>query len=104
MLPLGGPVTEQVMAEKSANQRLDELAARHLPDLRYQILITTGDIAERVTNFQSVLGIDLIVIGTHGRRSVPRFFLGSVAERVVREAECPVLTIRQNNSPRGEIA
>ncbi len=95
MIPLGGPITDQVMAEKLAKQKLEEVAARDLLDLRYQILITTGDIAERVTNFQSALGIDLIVIGTHGRRAVPRFFLGSVAERVVREAACPVLTIRQ---------
>jgi hypothetical protein len=58
-----------------------------------------------VTNFQSFLGIDLIVMGTHGRRAVPRFFLGSVAERVVREAACGAgLTIRQDNSSRDEIA
>ena len=75
---------------------MEEIAARHLPHLRGHILITTGDVAERVTNFQSALGIDLIVMGTHGRRRVPRFLLGSVAARVVREAGCPVLTIRQD--------
>jgi nucleotide-binding universal stress UspA family protein len=37
---------------------------------------------------------DLIVMGTHGRRAVAHLFLGSVAERVVRRAECPVLTVR----------
>jgi nucleotide-binding universal stress UspA family protein len=39
-------------------------------------------------------GFDLIVMGTHGRRGVARFLLGSVAEQVVRLAPCPVLTIR----------
>ena len=39
-------------------------------------------------------GIDLIVMGTHARKGVPRFFLGSVAERVIREAPCPVITVR----------
>jgi universal stress protein A len=37
---------------------------------------------------------DMIVMGTHGRRGLTHFFLGSVAERVVRRAPCPVLTIR----------
>jgi nucleotide-binding universal stress UspA family protein len=104
MIPLGGPITDRVMAEKSDQQKLEEIAGRHLHDIRYEILITRGDAAERVTNAQSALGVDLIVMGTHGRRGVPRFFLGSVAERVVREAACPVLTIRQHNSARGEAA
>ncbi|MBI3246638.1 MAG: universal stress protein [Deltaproteobacteria bacterium] len=37
---------------------------------------------------------DLIVMGTHGHRGAARFFLGSVAEAVVRQAPCPVLTLR----------
>ena len=49
---------------------------------------------------QSSLMADLIVMGTHGRRGAPRFFLGSVAERVVREAGCPVLTTRMSTAPQ----
>jgi nucleotide-binding universal stress UspA family protein len=41
------------------------------------------------------LPADMIVMGTHGRGGVSHFLLGSVAERVVRTAECPVLTVRQ---------
>ena len=41
-------------------------------------------------------GFDLIVIGTHGRRGVPRLFLGSVAEKVVRAATVPVLTVHSS--------
>jgi universal stress protein A len=37
---------------------------------------------------------DVIVIGTHGRTGLPRAFLGNVAERVIRLAPCPVLTVR----------
>ena len=40
-------------------------------------------------------GADLIVLGTHGRRGLEHFFFGSVAERVVREAQVPVLTVRE---------
>ncbi len=38
-------------------------------------------------------GIDLIITGTHGRGAIKQIFLGSVAERVVRNAPCPVLTV-----------
>lgn len=44
--------------------------------------------------------IDLVVMGTHGRRAAARFFLGSVATEVVRHAECPVMTIREADPPR----
>jgi nucleotide-binding universal stress UspA family protein len=37
---------------------------------------------------------DVIVVDTHGRTGIPKFFLGSVAERVVRTATCPVMTVR----------
>jgi len=91
MIPLGGPVTGRVMEKQSAKQKLEEIARRHLHDVRYELLITTGDPVESV---KTELDVDLIVMGTHGRRAVTRFFLGSVAERVVREAACPVLTTR----------
>jgi nucleotide-binding universal stress UspA family protein len=40
------------------------------------------------------LKVDLIVLGTHGRKGIARALLGSVAEKVVRTAACPVLTVR----------
>ena len=40
---------------------------------------------------------DLIVMGTHGRRGLSHLLLGSVAERVVRTAECPVMTVQQTD-------
>jgi nucleotide-binding universal stress UspA family protein len=45
-------------------------------------------------------GVDLIVLGTHGRRGPARLFLGSVAQEVVRTARCPVLTVREREEPR----
>jgi nucleotide-binding universal stress UspA family protein len=47
-----------------------------------------------IVTFVREEGIDLIIMGTHARKGVPRFFLGSVAERVIREAPCPVITLR----------
>lgn len=51
---------------------------------------------EEVTRFASEEGFDLIVMGTHGRRGIKHLVLGSVAERVVRTAHCPVLTVRSS--------
>lgn len=47
-----------------------------------------------IVSFIHEEGIDMVVMATHARKGVPRFFLGSVAERVVREAPCPVVTVR----------
>jgi nucleotide-binding universal stress UspA family protein len=47
-----------------------------------------------IVSFAREEGIDVIVMGTHARKGAPRFFLGSVAERVIREVPCPVITVR----------
>ena len=51
---------------------------------------------EVILDYAKEHDIDLVVMGTHGRRGPARMFLGSVAEEVVRHADCPVLTIRQH--------
>lgn len=54
---------------------------------------TSLNIAEAITRYATENAIDLIVTGTHGRGAVKHFLMGSVAERVVRTAPCPVLTV-----------
>jgi nucleotide-binding universal stress UspA family protein len=54
-----------------------------------------GHPAEAIVEFARTHDIDLIVMGTHGRTGVARLIMGSVAEAVVRRAECPVLTVKQ---------
>ncbi|MCA8064255.1 universal stress protein [Burkholderia sp. AU38729] len=51
------------------------------------------DIPHRIVSLANEIEADLIIMGTHGRRGVQRLFLGSVAERVLRMATCPVLMI-----------
>jgi nucleotide-binding universal stress UspA family protein len=53
-----------------------------------------GDPAAVILKSASETGADLIVMGTHGRTGLRRLLMGSVAEQVVREASCPVLTVR----------
>jgi universal stress protein A len=53
-----------------------------------------GFAVSEIQNFAQQCNFDLIVMGTHGRRGLSHAFLGSVAERVIRMAPCPVLTVR----------
>jgi nucleotide-binding universal stress UspA family protein len=65
-------------------------------DARHRYLRKTVKIGEpraQILAHAAADSVDLIVIGTHGRTGATRFVLGSVAERVVREANCPVLTV-----------
>jgi universal stress protein A len=56
--------------------------------------LLTGTPAFRIADFAKDAGIDLIVMGTHGRTGARHLFLGSVAERVVRTAPCAVMTVK----------
>jgi nucleotide-binding universal stress UspA family protein len=84
--------------------RLDEAATQQLnsvvgDDDRRELgalsLIRSGTSpAHEIVLYASSAKVDLIVIGTHGRGAMAHLFMGSVAERVVRAAPCPVLTVR----------
>ena len=58
------------------------------------IQIRIGSVAEHILDFAREHRVDLIVMGTHGRRGLSHLLLGSVAEQVLRIAPCPVLTTR----------
>ena len=60
--------------------------------------------ADVVMDYGKMIGVDLIVMSTHGRRGLSRFFLGSVAEEVLRRSSIPVLTVRASDegpTPKG---
>lgn len=80
--------------ERKAQQRLTELAQAANSPLTPHLHCSEGDARDGVLEWADKLKAHLIVMGTHGRQGVDRFFMGSVAEAVVRRASCPVLTIR----------
>jgi nucleotide-binding universal stress UspA family protein len=53
-------------------------------------------VADAITGYARIQAINVIVLGTHGRSGMQQLLVGSVAERVVRTAPCPVITIREN--------
>ena len=87
-------------------QQAEEERERKLIDLfkdtgiSYQALISQAMIESIVPAWINEHGIDLIILGTHGRKGVDRFFLGSTAEMIFRTASCPVLTVGPNVPPR----
>jgi len=60
-----------------------------------QSKVRVGDPAKELVRFARDTGVDLIVVGSHGDKGLRTLVLGSVAERVIRDAPCPVLVIRQ---------
>lgn len=63
-------------------------------EIAYEHHLVHGVPAEAIANFADSVSADLIVIGTHGRTGFKRMMLGSVAEAVVRHANCPVLSYK----------
>ena len=62
--------------------------------VRASAMMATGDPAQQIVRMARSKRADLIMVGTHGRRGFSKFFLGSVAERVIATAPCPVMTVR----------
>lgn len=81
--------------EASAHQHLDTLLTDE--DRRQlgaqAVVVTSNNTAFEIALYARAADIDLIVMGTHGRSGVAQLFIGGVAERVVRIAPCPVLTV-----------
>jgi nucleotide-binding universal stress UspA family protein len=59
----------------------------------FESSILWGQAAERIINYAEIENFDLIVIGTHGHTGLDKMLFGSVAEKVIKLAPCPVLTI-----------
>jgi len=87
------PLYEMELRE-AAERSMQEVLAQRVPtQLRTFANVVWGEPAEEIVAYQQEKGADLIVIATHGRRGWQRFVFGSFAEKVVRTATCPVLTI-----------
>jgi nucleotide-binding universal stress UspA family protein len=65
------------------------------PEVHFEHRLLVGDPASEIVQLAADEGVDLIVMGTHGRTGLRRLLMGSVAEAVVRRASCPVLTLKQ---------
>jgi nucleotide-binding universal stress UspA family protein len=81
--------------EKEATERIGAmLTDQERQQLRVTTAIIAGNPFLEIIRYARAHEVDLIVLGTHGRGPVAHMLLGSVAEKVVRKAPCPVLTVR----------
>lgn len=73
------------------DDRSEKCTAAGIPSVESKVL--TGDIAEEIMGYAKNNTCDLIIMGTHGYKGFERIIFGSVADKVVKNACCPVLTI-----------
>jgi nucleotide-binding universal stress UspA family protein len=88
-LPVVWEENEKLVAQKAA-----ELKKASTP-IPTEWITSEGDPALEIEELASNMKCDLIVMGSHGRSGLARLLMGSVAEHVVRKAECPVLIIKK---------
>ena len=101
--PQGIEIPEVMKAlREEAAERLSKIQSENIPGhIRSRLLTDEGPPAEKIVQLAKAQDADLIVIATHGYSEFHRFIFGSVTERVVRTAACPVLTIRPKPADKG---
>ena len=86
----------QAAARRGAERRLAAAAGRaKKTGARVEAKLVAGAPSEEIVRAARRWRPDVIVIGTHGRTGLGRVFMGSVAERVLQQAPCPILTVRR---------
>lgn len=92
----GGQLGKECTDERPevCRQSLTERLINEYPGI--QIHVETGEPGETIAHYAASIRADLIVLTSHGRRGMKEHLLGSVAERVLRMATCPVLTIKSH--------
>jgi nucleotide-binding universal stress UspA family protein len=103
-------VSDEIAETEEMIRKLEDIAEKQLSkvvdshgsdDMKITIAKRRGvSAAPAILEYASEKDIDLIVMGTHGRRGVGHLLLGSAAEEVVRLADCPVLTVRESEKPK----
>ena len=94
----GLTATDQIFdrGRNDASDYLDALRREaRCGDCRIQTMAVEGDVAGCILDTAAADGVDLIVMTTHGYSGITRWMLGSITERVLRGASCPVLVVRQ---------
>ena len=86
-------VDDQVRRDHALKAMREKLADPALAQIPLEVVF--GDPGHAVTHYASDAKADLIVLPSHGRTGIGRLLIGSVAERIVRYAHCPVLVLRK---------
>jgi universal stress protein A len=93
------PDTGLIEQVKEAESRFSTEISSWGEERRVISAVTTGFAVEEIVKYAEDHVIDLIIIGTHGLTGLSHLLIGSVAEKLVRIATCPVLTVRPGGHP-----
>lgn len=104
--PTGLPVYGDLykVQEETARQQLADIIKTRLGGIKCEVSLHNGEPAQTILNIARKLAPELLVMATHGRKGFSHFFLGSVAELVLRGASCPVLTVRGTHHDKNTVA
>jgi len=92
-----GPRQQFIEQVRQESQRsLDAFTEKHFGDLEATTVFLEGRAFVEIIRYAREQRVDLIVIATHGRTGIQHALFGSVAEKVVRKAPCPVLVVKQD--------
>lgn len=97
--PLAGitpapPPVEVDLAWQDAKRGMQKYQeSREFADLRHEFVLERGDPLAVISDLMAHQDVDLVVLGTHGRKGLRKLFAGSVAEKIFRKATCPVFTV-----------
>jgi nucleotide-binding universal stress UspA family protein len=107
-VPLIGPAMDPSMVVMPVDQEEQQISSRKLLNevaqkwmsgkLNVHTMIAQGRAADQITRVAEEENVDLIILGTHGRKGLDHIIFGSVAEKVVRTSQHPVLTIQAQNN------
>ena len=70
-----------------------EFVDEHFSEFANKTVVVAGDASEEIMNYIEDQHIDLVIMGTHGRKGMDKIFFGSVAERVVKASPVPVMVV-----------
>ncbi|MDP4286075.1 MAG: universal stress protein [Bacteroidota bacterium] len=90
---LGALQANTVDELKAAAQRYLDTTKNHLGDATIQTVVNEGDFGEAILDTAKKMNVDIIVMGTHGRRGLDKILMGSVAEKVLRHSSIPLYII-----------
>ena len=93
---MGKDVLMNTVAEiaKAGEDKMEAFCDKHMGDLsNYETKVVMGSPADDILKYASEQAIDLIIMGTHGRKGIDRILLGSVADHVTKNAAAPVMTV-----------
>lgn len=104
VLEAGGPILQELMdtRRRLAQDRLNKTCLKEFSTMNVERVLLEGFPSERIVEYATERGVDLIVLPTHGYGPFRRFLLGSVTSKVLHDADCAVLTGAHMEEPKLE--